>query len=239
MADIIMLDEGRHNAALVDSIERLNVSGQWKQQRIAYLIPGAAKITPRAYVSHRGLVFPPNQGMAPIYIENSEVGAAYEEGFNLILDHPELSKWEYILTIETDNIPPMDGVLKLIKRMEQHPEFAVIGGLYWTKGENGVPQIWGDVTDPVLNYRPQMPVPGQVVECCGTGMGFNLWRMSALHELRRKGMERPWFKTVAGQEGVGTQDLYFFGKARKYGIRCAVDCDCLVGHLDEKTGVIW
>lgn len=240
MADIIMLDSGRHNAALGESIERLNLSGQWKKQRVVYLIPGGETIPARAYLSHRGLIFPPNQAMTPLYVENAEVGAAYEEGLKIILGHPELSTWEYVLTVEADNIPPADGVLKLIRSMEAHPEFDCIGGLYWTKGEGGVPQIWGDVTDPVLNWRPQAPVQGQLVECNGTGMGFNLWRMSFFKRLAEAKMERPWFKTVASaEEGMGTQDLYFWGKARKLGARCAIACDVLVGHLDTRTGVIW
>ncbi len=239
MADIITLDGGRHNAALEAAIQRLNDSGQWKKQRIVYVVPGGSTIPARTYLSHRGLIFPPNQSMFPMYVENAEVGAAYDEAIGMILDHTTLSTWEYMLTIEADNLPPADGVMKLVARMEARPELACIGGLYWTKGPEGVPQIWGDPSDPVLNFRPQMPVPGEVVECCGTGMGFNLWRLDMFREMRAKGIPRPWFKTVAGKEGVGTQDLFFWGLARKHGFRCGIDCDVLVGHLDTNTGVIW
>jgi len=165
-----------------------------------------------------------------------EVGDAYTSAISEIVNHPELSKWEYILTLEHDNIPPPDGVLKLIKRMEEHPEFACIGGLYWTKGEGGVPQIWGDPKDPVLNFRPQPPVPGELVECNGTGMGFNLWRMSLFKDPK---LRQPWFKTQSGTDGVGTQDLYFWGDAKKHGYRCAVDCGVLVGHHDHSTNITW
>jgi hypothetical protein len=165
-----------------------------------------------------------------------EVGEAYTQTVEAILGNAELSTWEYLLTIEHDNIPPVDGVVKLIKRMEQHPEFACIGGLYWTKGEGGVPQIWGDPRDPSINFRPQPPVAGRLVECCGTGMGFNLWRISMFKDPK---LRRPWFKTIAGAEGVGTQDLYFWGDARKHGYRCAVDCDVLVGHYDVNSDIIW
>lgn len=165
-----------------------------------------------------------------------EVGEAYSSAITEILANPELSQWEYILTMEHDNIPPPDGLLKLIKRMEEHPEYDCIGGLYWTKGETGVPQLWGDPKDPVLNFRPQVPVPGQLVEVCGTGMGFNLWRMSMFKDQK---LRQPWFKTSAGADGVGTQDLYFWGDARKHGYRCAVDCDVLVGHYDHNTGINW
>jgi hypothetical protein len=106
--------------------------------------------------------------------------------------------------------------------------------LYFLKGPGGVAQIWGDPKDPVVNFRPQPPDPqGGLVECCGTGMGFNLWRMSMF---RDKKLRRPWFKTLSGKEGrgIGTQDLYFWADARKHGYRCAVACDVKVGHYDLK-----
>ena len=131
-------------------------------------------------------------------------------------------------------VPP-DGVLALVRRMEAHPELACIGGLYWTKGEGGCPQIWGDVKDPILNFRPQLPVPGELVECCGTGQGFNLFRLDTFKDEK---LRKPWFKTIAGREGVGTQDLHFWSDARKFGYRCAIDCAVLVGHVDAE-GFVW
>jgi len=160
-----------------------------------------------------------------------EVGEAYSNAILEVINHPDLSQWEYVLTIESDNTPPQDGLIKLIEQMDRHPEYSCIGGLYWTKGEGGIPQIWGDVRDPVINFRPQVPIPGQLLECYGTGMGFTLWRLSMFRDSR---LRRPWFRTLRGTdgEGVGTQDLYFWTDARKYGYRCAVDCSVLVGHYD-------
>jgi hypothetical protein len=170
-----------------------------------------------------------------------EVGQAFSNAIESILSTPGLSEWEYLLTIEHDNCPAPDGLVRLIARMEKHPEFAAIGGLYWTKGEGGVPQIWGDAKDATINFRPQIPRAGELVECCGTGMGFTLFRLSMFKDERIK---RPWFRTIAGVEGVGTQDLSFWAEARKYGYRCAIDCGVLVGHydMDGKFGpadVMW
>jgi hypothetical protein len=64
-----------------------------------------------------------------------------------------------------------------------------------------------------------------------------LWRMSMFKDAK---LRKPWFKTLASaEEGVGTQDLYAWNDFRKYGYRCAVDCSCLVGHLDPSTGTVW
>jgi hypothetical protein len=67
-------------------------------------------------------------------------------------------------------------------------------------------------------------------------LGFNLWRLKMFRDER---LRRPWFVTRADANGVGTQDLYFWADARKYGLRCAVDCDVLVGHHDQATDTVW
>lgn len=220
----------------LDMEQRIIEGATWKKQRVIMLIPAGINIPTKVYLSHCGLVFPPNQPSYRMAAIGMEVGEAFSKSIEEIVNHPDLGQWEYILTIEHDNIPPADGLIKLIKRMDEHPEYSCIGGLYWTKGEGGVPQIWGDPKDPVLNFRPQPPVDGQLVECCGTGMGFNLWRMSTFKDPK---LRKPWFKTIAGAQGVGTQDLYFWGDARKYGHRCAIDCDVKVGHYDSQTDITW
>jgi hypothetical protein len=244
MAQIISnVDFGFHNRDLQVANARLSAEGSWKKQRIAWIIPAGESINSKVYVAHRGLIFPPNQAMAPLLIEGAEVGAAFDTGIQMILNHPDLSTWEYVLSIEHDNIPEPTGVMKLLRAMEANPQFDAISGLYWTKGEGGVPQIWGDINDSVENFRPQLPQPGKVVECWGLGMGFCLYRMSMFKGLREKKVPLPWFKTVGlleGDNGVGTQDLFFWGRvARPNGYRCAVDCNTLVGHLDLRTGISW
>lgn len=237
---IVTMDAGgRHNADLAAAHSRVIEGGSWKKQRIVMLIPAGRMVPARAALSWMNLIFPPNQGVVRWLCQNMEVGHAYSAAVEEILAHPELSQWEYVLTLEHDNIPPADGVVRLVQRLEQHPELSCVGGGYWTKGEGGVFQAWGDPRDPVLNYRPQPPDPnGGLVECCGTGMGFNLFRLSMFKDRR---IERPLFQTLTGIEGrgVGTQDLTFWGKARKLGYRCAIDCSVKVGHLDPETDVVW
>lgn len=227
---------GAHNADLEKSTARLLSGGSWKKQRIIVILPADSLIPAKAALAHWNLIFPPNNGVTRILAQGMEVGDAYSTAIDQILAHPELSQWEFILTIEHDNMPPQDGVLELVKQMEAHPELSCIGGLYFTKGEGGVAQIWGDPSDPIVNFRPQLPRSGQLVECCGTGMGFNLWRLKMFKD---PSLRKPWFKTIAGKEGVGTQDLYAWGDFRKYGYRCAIDCNIRVGHLDVATDTIW
>lgn len=230
---------GSHNGDLAKTRGRLIKGASWKRQRVVVIIPAGDSIPAKVALSHWNLIFPPNNQSIRILAQGMEVGEAYSTAIQQVLDNPELSKWEYLLTIEHDNTPPPGGVVQLIERMEEHPEYSCIGGLYFTKGEGGVAQIWGDPKDPVLNFRPQLPdANGGLVECCGTGMGFNLWRLSMFKDAK---LRKPWFKTINGVNGhgVGTQDLYFWGDARKYGYRCAVDCSVKVGHYDIATDICW
>jgi hypothetical protein len=229
---------GQHNKDLDATGARLMQGGSWKRQRVVVIIPSAKMIPAKVALTHWNLMFPPNNGVMRILALGMEVGEAYSSAIEQILAHPELSTWEYILTLEHDNCPPPDGVIKLMESMEAHPEFSCIGGLYFTKGEAGVAQIWGDPKDPVLNFRPQVPIPNTIQECTGTGMGFNLFRMSMFKDEK---LRKPWFKTLTGLEGQGmaTQDLYFWGDARKHGHRCAIDTRVTVGHYDYQSDITW
>jgi hypothetical protein len=227
---------GQHNADLNKTSARLLKGGSWKRQRIIVILPAADMIPAKVALSHWNLGFPPNNGVVRILAQGMEVGDAYSSAIEQVLANPELSQWEYILTIEHDNMPPPNGVMQLIEQMENHPELACIGGLYFTKGEGGVAQIWGDPKDPVLNFRPQVPdAAGGLVETCGTGMGFNLFRMSMFKDSK---LRKPWFHTQK-KDGVSTQDLYFWADARKHGYRCAIDCSVKVGHYDHATDTTW
>jgi hypothetical protein len=183
------------------------------------------------------MYFPPNQKVIKMYPTGMEVGAAYSECIEMILNHPDLSQYKYIMTLETDNVPQPDSAVRLLQQMDAHPEYACIGGLYYTKGEGGQPQIWGDITDPVLNFRPVPPRTGELVECNGTGMGCNIFRLEMFKDER---LRKPWFKTTASQtEGCYTQDLYCATDLKKNGYRFAVDCSVLVGHYDSVADITW
>ena len=227
---------GKHALDIEKTTARLIRGASWKKQRVIVVIPAGTSIPAKVALTHWNLIFPPNNGVIRILAQGMEVGEAYSAAIEQVMSHPELKDWEYLLTLEHDNCPPSDGLLKLIEKMDEHPELSCIGGLYFTKGETGVAQIWGDPKDPVMNFRPLPPEDNELVECCGTGMGFNLWRLSMFKDEK---LRKPWFKTIAGSEGVGTQDLYAWSDFRKHGHRCAVDCSVKVGHFDTSTEICW
>lgn len=231
---IVMQDVGgAHNADLVQTRARLMRGASWKKQRIVVVLPSKDSIPAKVALSHWNLAFPPNQPVVRLLALGLEVGEAYSTAIETILAHPDLSQWEYLLCLEHDNTPPADGLLRLLEQMETHPEFSAIGGLYFTKGYGGVAQIWGDASDPIINFRPQLPDPrGGLVECCGTGMGFTLFRLKMFHDAR---LRKPWFKTGAGH----TQDLYAWNDFRAHGHRCAIDCSVRVGHYSVDEDIVW
>jgi hypothetical protein len=228
--------EGKHNANLDETISRLTQEGAYKDLSCVMVVPCFGQIPTKAVASWMNLFSAPNAKFVRIFAVGMEVGVAFSSAVSSILSHPDLSNYKYMLTLEHDNLPPPDGIIKLLRRMEANPEYACIGGLYFTQGPGGCAQIWGDPKDPVTNFRPQKPLAGELVECCGTGMGFNMWRLSMFKDPK---LRQPWFVTQT-KDGVATQDLYFWNDARKHGYRCAIDCDVKVGHydLDGKRGGI-
>ncbi len=230
-------DGGRHSSDLTASLSKLERRGEYRDQSCIVIVPALGTVPTKAVASWWNLFFPPNQKVVKMFAVGMEVGAAYSDCIQMIVDHPDLSQYKYLITLEHDNIPPADGIVRLLQQLENHPEYACIGGLYWTKGEGGVAQCWGSPNEHPLNFRPQNPIPGQLLEVCGTGMGFNIWRLSMFKDAR---LRKPWFKTTASvTEGMQTQDLYFWQDARKHGFRCAIDCAITVGHLDLATDIVW
>jgi hypothetical protein len=191
-----------------------------------------------------------------------EVGDAYNMALKGIQSNPDMKKWRFMLTIEHDNLPPPDGLLKLAARMYEHADkdengnvkvdsngvlqfhFLGIGGLYWTKGfEAGQPMIYGNPKEFPRNYHPQVPVHDSLQECRGIAMGFTIWNLSALMNDKRL-QEPTWFETKNawnpnGGVQAGTQDLVFCSKAGDLGYRFAVDTSVKVGHFDFTTGMVF
>jgi hypothetical protein len=231
-------DAGSHNRDLGATVHRLRAESAYQDLSTVIVIPAFENISTRIVASWWNMMTPPNQKCVKLFAQGMEVGEAYSQTIESVVNHSELSKFKFVLTLEHDNAPPPDGLCRLQACAVAHPEFDVIGGLYFTKGHGGVAQIWGDPNEHPINFRPQLPDPnGGLRECCGTGMGFTLYRMKIFKD---KKLRRPWFKTTASQqEGAATQDLYAWNDWRQHGYRCAIDCSVKVGHWDADGEVMW
>ena len=202
------------------------------------IIPTRGVISAKVLQNWWGLMIPMNQKFIRMFVSGMEVGAAYTHAIEQIIANPVLRSWKYILTLEEDNMPPPDGLIKLYEGMEQ---FDVVGGLYWTKGEMGQPMIYGDPTMSELNFIPQVPIPETIQQTNGLGMGFNLFKLDIFRDPR---VPRPYFKTVQEfnpQVGVRgySQDLYFYENIHKLDYKVACDTRIKVGHYDFENDIVW
>jgi glycosyltransferase involved in cell wall biosynthesis len=233
------LNLGINNADLQATIERLNKGNTYKDLSTIIICPTRGMIADRVVQAWTALIRPMNQKvLGPIFIRGYEVGQAYNMGVQMVLSNPELSKWKYILTIEEDNIPPPDALIKLYEHIDAYD---VVGGLYWTKGEGGQPMIYGDPSVKPTNFIPQKPLPDTIQPANGLGMGFNLFKIEMFKDER---LPKPWFVTkqeyIPGQgSSVYTQDLYFYENAGKLGYTFACDTRVKIGHYDAQNDIVW
>lgn len=189
----------------------------------------------------------PNQGRGIWFPHGHEVGHAYNETLKAILADPNVGKWPYLMTVEDDQLPPPNAFILLAQALEA-TGFDAVSGTYFTKGDYGVPQTWGDANEyrqtGVLNFRPVDPLPAlrqgaTVLEVNGIGMGCAVWRMGLFRE-----MPPPWFVTTcewSPEKGGGssTQDLHFCANAKRAGKRFGVDLRVKVGHMDIASGIVY
>lgn len=224
--------EGANNYKMLDSVARILNSNTYKDLSTVWVTPSPdgkldAQVVFQSWLS---MAMPMNQKFMRVAIANGEVGKAYDAAVEMILR--DETKWKYMLTVEHDNLPPRDGLLKLYESIDKYD---AIGGLYWTKGENGTPMIYGHPDDEDFSMVPQVPQPDVVQACLGLGMGFTLFNVDMFRKI-----PKPWFHTADKvEDGEHTQDLYFFKKAAIYGYKFASDNRVKVGHMDLKTRKIW
>ncbi len=250
---------------------------EYLDKTVAWVFPTRGLIPLVVVDSWDSIQWPMNQPRTPrIAAKAMEVGAAYEELFDLCVNKATaakklspafaelVSKMNFILTTEEDNIIPpnavndlfaaiytcidcgeeidvhgKDGTFSPVKFAKWlcpngHKGLDAVGGLYWTKGDGGRPMAYGD---PKVSddFRPVSV--GKAIE---NGKVIEVNGVAQGCTLFRKGLfrkvRRPWFKT----QNHNTQDLYFCQKARKQaGARFAVACGVRVGHHDVQSGETW
>lgn len=235
-AIILGNNPGVHNLDPDASAERIRRGKGYRDLSTVCVIPTRGTVDARVVEAWWSLITPMNQPFVRLMVRGMEVADAYNAAVETILEHPQLKDWKYMLTLEEDNIPPPDGLLRLYESID---DYAAIGGLYWTKGPEGQPMCYGKPGE-VPMFAPQVPEPDSVVNCNGLGMGFTLFRLDVF---RDDTMPRPWFKTVQEYQPGGvkamSQDLYFFENARRAGHKVACDSRVRVGHYSATEDIIW
>lgn len=241
---LVVPDSGVLNKALEANRARLKKGAIYKNAATVCVIPTRGAIPAKVVQAWFGLMSPMNHPFIRLFLIGMEVGQAYTQAVEFVTSHPDLKTWPYLLTLEEDNIPPPDGLLKLIEAIDGGVDgtpYDAVGGLYWTKGEGGQPMIYGDPAVMPRNFQPQVPKLETVQPCNGLGMGFTLFRTKMLLDPK---LPRPLFETrQAWNPSVGTamftQDLWFFNNAAGLGYKFACDTRVRVGHYDVGTDITW
>ena len=233
--------QGHHNKDIEKSRDRLIKGSTYKDLSTIIIVPTRGVIPAKVVQNWMSLMTPMNQKVIRIFMIGMEVGDAYNSAIEFIINNPDLSKWKYILTLEDDNMPAPDGLLKLYEAINTPPGYDVVSGLYWTKGESGQPMLYGNPNEIPLNFIPQVPQTDTMQRCNGLGMGFNLFKIDIFKDPK---LQRPFFKTLQEHKpGVGTkvytQDLRFYEDAGRLGYRFACATSVKVGHYDYERDIVW
>lgn len=223
---------GHHNSNLQEATARIIDSNTYRDLSTVWVTPSRdGKLDMQVvFSSWLSMLVPLNQKIMRLGFANGEVGKVYEAAVETILR--DSIPWKYMLTVETDNLPPRDGLLKLYESID---EYDAVGGFYWMKGQGSTPMIYGN-PDNSSDFTPQVPIPDTVQQCNGLPMGFTLFNMDMFRKL-----PQPWFVTDKGipHDEQATQDLFFFQNAGRAGFKFAVDTRVKVGHIDFQTRKIW
>ena len=211
-------DLGFHNSDLEASKERLEKGKQYRDLSTICVVPTRGMIPARVVENWMGMMTPMNNAFMRIFVSGMEVGDAYNAAVEMILAHEQLKNFKYLLTLEEDNLPPPDGLLKLYESID---EYAAVGGLYWTKGEGGQPMIYGDPKG-LLTFQPQQVQVDTVQECNGLGHG--------LHAVRHGPLQGQEDSEAVVQDGAGVE---IRPRAQRRGRRTSTSSRTLASRATE------
>jgi len=222
----------------------------YQNKSIVCVIPTRGSVDVQIVDSWFKLITPVNHNFTKLFMANGRVDDAYNTGIQLILNDPKLSSSRFLLTMEDDNLPPPDGIIKLVESFLKHEQsgdkYWAISGVYWTKPSRDciehAPIAWGCPHTGEWNMDvPPISEDENITQCCLIPQGFTLYDL----DLFRK-IEYPWFKTVEHKPEQDidwtpgeTQDSYFFKKVWDAGYKVGVRGDVQVGHIDSQTRQIW
>src|SRR6266700_4171560 len=96
--EFILDDAGAHNGQIEQATARLLKGNTYKDLSTIWVTPTRGSLKPRVVSSWMAVMRPMNQPfVGPLFVAQDEVGIAYQKIFDMVMDHPELSKWKYIL----------------------------------------------------------------------------------------------------------------------------------------------
>lgn len=147
---------------------------------------------------------------------------------------------EWLMFIDDDTVIPNYAIQQLHYQLNQHPDVAVIGGIYCTKSEFPEPLVFQELGGgPFWDWKL-----GEIFECKGIGAGCMMVRSSAI-----KDIPKPWFRdtndapigVIENHNGVEaasigngfTDDLFFCKKVIESGWKILAHGGVLPVHIGQ------
>ncbi|OGM05628.1 hypothetical protein A2125_00440 [Candidatus Woesebacteria bacterium GWB1_43_5] len=231
-------NQGRHNIDLGLSRERLKTAKSSEDLSTICIIPNSGAIPTKAAQYWLTLASPMNQKFLHLMINGREKNIVYNSTIAQILSDPISSPCKYILTMEENIVPPVDGLLKLFENIGKYD---VVGGLIWQTGiENVHPMVYGQPEAIPANFLPIPIEKDQVIPCRGLSTGFTLFKADIFRDPR---VPAPWFRTnvfaEAGSKKSRIPDMCFFENIMRFGYKVACDTRVRVGNIDAENSIVW
>jgi len=240
--------QGRSNVRLIQAAQGIENKKQYKNQATVIVIPTLKMIPVPVVAAWFSLLHPSMQRMSgPNFFDGFEVAEAYNRAIDVILEQKPLASFQFVLTMEHDNIPPRDGLLRLLESIDGGVDgnvYDCVGGLYWNRPQTAAevsPLIFGNPEETPRTFFVQVPKEDAIQPCNGMGMGFTLFRLKMFREGK---IAKPYFESIQeltedGNLITQSQDIAFFSKACDAGYKMAVDTRVRVGHMDPESGKVW
>ena len=204
------------------------------REKILVAVPGYHGIQPEAQESYIQMMFRAGRDL-PDYDVAIEVMIKAEQfrARNRIVNAAIANKFDYLLMLDDDHIVPHNLLTRLMGHIKEHPEYAVIGALYFQRGGSYEPVIMRrkslekeDWRFNFIRHDDEILANPGLHEVDIVGGGCMMFRMSVLEKLLP-----PFF---VPEIEVGT-DIAICSRIRDLGYKIAVDTSIELGHLGEKT----
>lgn len=189
-------------------------------------------------------------GLPHIFKKRKEVGKARNEAAQFVMSMPKDHRPKYLFFFGDDMIAPWDGLVRLYEEAEAN-HWDVLTGLYYWKGEPPTPLTWRN--DKIGRLIPGRDFKvGDVISVDMTGLDFTLIRVSLLEAMDdgndffrtgpsiRKNIPKEVDEYTSTEAVIcHTEDVWFYGKARKLGAKIGVHSGIRIPHLDVRTGMVY
>lgn len=156
--------------------------------------------------------------------DNTEIGEARCE----LAERARLHGSQALFFLDHDVVPPLNALKLLWQALDEHPDAAIIGGVYTDKDEPTQPMVFdAPGCGPYWDWSI-----GDVFRVgFGVATGCSLINVALLDSI-----PRPWFGTVDEPGERWTEDMYFCRAAREAGHSVYVHGGILCRHYDLRTG---